>query len=166
MTGAPGHTVRGRGFMSLEKNATMLARLPFFRAFADQQIRLIAFGSDTVQLQRGDTLFRMGEQADSAFLVVEGTIELSSDRTGMRLTRDIVRSGSLIGPLTLLCAGERPLHAQAMTASTVLRIRRDMVRRVLAEYPDAARRLYTTMSEDLNRFMGDLNRAERLLRAA
>lgn len=152
--------------MSLEKNATMLARLPFFRAFADQQIRLIAFGSDSRNLERGVALFRMDEPAESAFLVLEGTIELSSDRTGMRLTRDIVRAGSLIGPLALLCETTRPVHAEAVTRSVIVEIKRDMVRRVLTEYPDAARRLRTTLTEDLNRFIGDLNRAETLLRAA
>lgn len=152
--------------MSLEQHANMLARLPFFRAFADQQIRLIAFGSDLIALERGATLFQMDEDADGAFLVVEGTIELSSDRTGLRLTRDVVRSGSLIGPMALLSETNRAVDAQALTSSTVLSIKRYNVMRVLAEYPDAARRLHTTLSEDLKRFMSELNRAEEILRAA
>lgn len=152
--------------MSLEQQATMLAHLPFFRAFADQQIRLIAFGSETRQLRRGEILFRIDDTADSGFLLLEGTIELSSDRTGVALTRDVVRTGSLIGPMALISSGKRPVQAQALTTTTILEIRRDLVRRVLAEYPDAARRLHTTMQEDLARFMRDLSRAEDLLRAA
>lgn len=152
--------------MSLEDNSTMLARLPFFRAFADQQIRLIAFGSDKRDLSRGDVLFQNDEIANSAHLVIEGTVELSSDKTGVTLTRDVVRSGSLIGPLALVCESRRGVQAQALTDTVVLEIRRDMVLRVLAEYPDAARRLHTTLGEDLSRFMSDLTRVEEHLRAA
>ena len=82
------------------------------------------------------------------------------------MTRDVVRSGALIGPMSLICSNKRPVQAQALTTTTVLEIRRQLVRRVLTEYPEAARRLHTTLSEDLNQFMRDLNRAETLLRAA
>ncbi|MEM9205039.1 MAG: cyclic nucleotide-binding domain-containing protein [Pseudomonadota bacterium] len=151
--------------MSVERNTMLLARLPLFQVFNEQQLRLIAFGAETITLKSNELLFRLGEPADCAFLILDGAVELSVESDRGLVPQDVARSGVLMGGLALINSVDRPAQGVALVSTTLLRLRRSLIQRVFQEYPDSAARLHESMSNSLQAFMKDLQRAEQLLTA-
>lgn len=148
--------------MSIERNSGLLARLPFFQALTEDELKLVAFGAQSMQLRPGQVLFREGEPADAAYLVVSGGLELRAG-TGEGSTAEVVRAGSLIGALSLIIDMPRPATAMALASAECLWIRRSVMRRVFEEYPDSAIRLRAQVAEQLKGLMSDLQRARKRL---
>ena len=122
--------------MALEDDILDLQSNPIFKLFDVEALRLIAFSSETRLLRRGDTLFREGDVSDGGYFIVSGALTLSSEHT-----EDVHGMNALIGEAALFVETHRPATAIALETTTVRRIPRHLMRRILAEFPDTALRL-------------------------
>jgi CRP-like cAMP-binding protein len=93
-------------------------------------------------------LFRKGERADGAYVVVRGTIALDAREDGSPAAF-VAEPGAVIGQSALFLRGLRPATATAREASSVMRVSPTLVRRVLEEYPRAAGILHQALVRDL-----------------
>jgi hypothetical protein len=86
-------------------------------------------------------LFYAGDQADSGYLIQEGSFRL---KPGGLVDRPEIMAGPgvLLGELALLSATTRPATATARGPSAVIRISRSLFLKTLQNYPDAAHRLH------------------------
>jgi CRP-like cAMP-binding protein len=141
--------------MALDDDVRNLARNSTFADFEPEALRLLAFSSETRILRAGDVLFRRGENGDSGFIVLSGSIALSTKDDGSVAER-IVGPQNLIGDLALITGTERPVTAVAREPSSVLKISRVLFHRVLHEFPASAERLRRKMEKDLQKFVGEL----------
>jgi CRP-like cAMP-binding protein len=123
--------------MSIEDEIAFLSKVPVLARLGDGALRSLAIAADTYTLRRGDVLFTAGETADGAFVIQEGTVSLQPER-GEEI---LVGPGTLLGETALLAETRRPATATAHEACKALRISRATFLKVLASYPDAARRL-------------------------
>ena len=123
--------------MSIEDDVALLERVPTFRVLGRESLRMLAIGSEQRDVPRGDHLFRMGDDADSGFVVQRGTYRID-DGAGAEIT---VGPGALLGELALVHAMRRPSTATALEYSSAIRIARSLFQRVLESDPAAALRL-------------------------
>ncbi|QCK85262.1 cyclic nucleotide-binding domain-containing protein [Phreatobacter aquaticus] len=145
--------------MALDDDITLLEHVPLFASLGQDPLRLLAFSAETRMLGSGDILFREGQAADSGFVVVEGGFILSnSGGLGDRA----VGPGALLGEIALIVATLRPATAIAREPSTVMRIPRMLFRRVLAEFPAAARRVHAEFHQKMQRTTESLTRVGRM----
>ncbi|MFD1702734.1 cyclic nucleotide-binding domain-containing protein [Methylopila henanensis] len=147
--------------MALEDDIRTLGRTPLLDELGRDALRLIAFSADRLDLADGAVLFREGEDALGAFVVVSGFVRLTRSNGASRR----VGEGALIGELALLCETRRPATAAAEGQATVYRIARTLFARLFDEYPDLARKLrariaarVTTNAEDLKAIEAALRR--------
>ena len=63
--------------MSLMQEYELLRRVPFFSEIEPAKLKLLAFMSERVGFDAGKTLFRQGDQADAAYLIIEGEADIS-----------------------------------------------------------------------------------------
>ena len=141
--------------MGLEDDIGKLARIPAFAGIEPEALRLIAFSAETRILRAGDVLFRRDEISNDGFVVLTGSIAMDASGDGA-VTARIVRPPGLIGDLALLTQTRRPATAIAREPSTVLRISRQLFRRVLQEFPQSAERLRQSLGARLLQFTGEL----------
>ncbi len=134
--------------MSLASDMALLRRVPFFELFADEQLRLLAFGSENQRFQPNDVLFRIGDATDGGLVILSGEIVLSDDRNNSQGER--LRAGTLLGQRALLAPTTRRHNAVALSNVEVLLIRRAVFVRMLAEFPDLAAQIYADMSSELH----------------
>lgn len=134
--------------MALDDDITLLEHVPLFATLGKDPLRLLAFSAETRMLRGGDVLFREGQAADSGYVVVEGGFILS---TNGGLADRQVGPGALLGEIALIVDTARPATATAREPSTVMRIPRMLFRRVLDEFPDAARRIHAEFHEKMRR---------------
>jgi CRP-like cAMP-binding protein len=104
-----------------------------FSLLPREALQLIAFSCTRVNLKARQTLFAEGEPADAAFFVLSGAIALVARGAERR-----VEPGGLIGETALIADIPRRANARAAEDVVALRIPREVFRRVLSEFPQAA----------------------------
>ena len=123
--------------MALDDDIALLSRQPLLGLMERDALRLVAFSAERRTLRAGDVLFRAGEPADGALLVISGAIALKDEDDG-RPADHIVGAGALIGELAMFSAVARPVTAIVREPAQVMRLSRSVMRRVLGEFPDSA----------------------------
>ena len=131
--------------MALQNDILSLSRLPAFRDLEADALRLVALSAETRILRAGEMLFREGEPSDGGFVVLSGSIALTSGKQPAVLVGPPI----LLGAAALLTETRRPATAQVRQPSNVLTVPRELYRRVLTEYPDSAVRVRRAIAAEL-----------------
>src|SRR5258708_3912942 len=140
--------------MSIEDDVPLLERVPPLRLLGNAALRVLAIGSVQRELERGDLLCSLGDEADAGFVVQRGAFRISTeDGSGHEI---IAGQGTLIGELALVVAMERPSTALSLDHSTVIRIPRSLFQRVLDSDPAAARRLRDELAIRASQIASDI----------
>ena len=145
--------------MALEDDIRTLGETPLLDQLGRDAQRLIAFSAERVRLAAGDTLFREGDPADAAYVVVSGELALTRGKAEKR-----VRRGALLGELALISDVIRPATAAAAEPSELLKLARGLFTRLFDEYPDLARALHGRLAARLLANIDDLKAIEASLR--
>ncbi|GEO82072.1 cyclic nucleotide-binding domain-containing protein [Pararhodospirillum oryzae] len=94
-----------------------------------------------VTLEAGSVLFREGEAAPSAFLIVAGTVEVSRAGPGGAVGLGVLSKGDVVGEAGLIRGGVHAVTAVATSTVTVQEMDRDMLRARIATDPEIALRV-------------------------
>lgn len=135
--------------MTLDEDMRILSGVELFRGFSREQLRLLAFGAETISLAAGRKLYAEGAPADCAFVVATGEVAIYRDIAGKRHTIGIERRGAILGQFALISEGQRLTGAVAQTDVQVIRLGRTMFVRVLEEFPELAEYLHSRIVADL-----------------
>ena len=136
--------------MALDDDIRILSTVGLFEGFTQEQLRLLAFGTETTHLAAERKLYREEDEADSAYVVISGRILLYRETPkGERIVVGNAGTGSILGELALIADTRRLTSASAAEDSEVLRLNRKMFRRILEEYPDIAMQLHQRISDEL-----------------
>ena len=141
--------------MGLEEDVAFFERVPPLAALGKQALRILAIGAETRHLQSGAVLFYAGELADGGYVVQEGSLLLEPGTLaeGNEIT---VGPGTLIGELALLTNTVCQATAIAKEPTVVVRIPRNLFRKMLEGYPAAAEKLRNSMTERLQAWSKEL----------
>lgn len=144
--------------MALDDDIRTLSGVSLFEVFTEDQLRLLAFGAETVRLPAGSDLYREAEPADNAFIVIDGAIELYTEREGARIGLKKVSAGAVLGELALISESKRLTSAAAVDESELLKLSRKLFRRILEEYPVAAAALHRRITRQLEEMVAEIER--------
>ena len=141
--------------MALEDDIAFFERVPTFAMLGKQALQILAIGAETKQLQSGAVLFYAGELADGGYVVQEGSLllEPGTFSEGKDFTAG---PGTLVGELALLTDMVCPATAIAKEPTTVIRISRNLFRKMLEGYPEAAVKLREIMAARLDLWTREL----------
>ena len=142
--------------MTIEDDIAFLERVPTLSILGRDALRILAIGSESRYVHEGTLLFGEGEDADSAYVVQEGSFELVAQRS--TIARSVAGPGTLIGELALFTETKRPVAAIAREPSSVVRIPRQLFLKMLEGYPDAAVRMRDALAARVNQTAGELTR--------
>lgn len=149
--------------MSLDQDIELLGKVPLFSGLSPDSLRLIAFGADHRDVPAGGRLFRRGDAGQSGYLIVTGAIELTTGSGRDRRVVETGKPGTLIGEVALFSETNRPYDATATEASELLEISRQVVQRLLSEYPAVAEQLQHRMAARLTRTLNALQQIRQRL---
>lgn len=144
--------------MALDDDIRILERVRLLEEFTPEQLRLLAFGAETMRLKAGRELFQEGAPADCAFVVASGTVELYREIGGKRIVVGTAGPASLLGELALITGTQRMTGALAATDIEVIRVNRSLFRRILEEYPDTAATLYARIAAEMKAMIAKLEK--------
>jgi CRP-like cAMP-binding protein len=150
--------------MALDQDIDLLARQPLLGLLPREALRLLAFAAETRILRAGDILFRKGDIADGGWLVLSGALALDAKGDGAA-GQTVLGPGALAGEMALFTPVERPATAIAREPTTVSRIARTVMTRVLGEFPDGAAAVHAALGQRVSEFSGRLAPVADRLRA-
>jgi CRP-like cAMP-binding protein len=125
--------------MTIEDDIAFLERVPILRRLGAGALRILAIGAESYTVEEGQVLFNVGDAADCAYIVQQGSFLLNSGR--LNEPEVVAGVATLLGESALLAETIRPATAMAREPSLVLRISRAMFLKMLESFPDAAQRL-------------------------
>lgn len=135
--------------MALDDDIRTLSGVALFQSLDREHLRLLAFGADKVDVPAGQRLYREGDVAETAFILISGSIGLYRMRENDREQVGTVQPGAILSEFALIAESQRLTEAVAVRDSQLLRIDRKSFMRVLEEYPQLASILYDRIAEDL-----------------
>ena len=143
--------------MALDDEIRILSGVRLFEGFSQEQLRLLAFGAETMHLAADRKLYREDDEADSAYVVISGTISLFREQPdGERIPVGTVGAGAMLGELALIADTKRLTSAAAATDAEILRLNRKMFHRILEEYHEHALTLRQRIVDDLQALIREI----------
>jgi CRP-like cAMP-binding protein len=148
--------------MTIEDDVAFLEQVPTLAALGKQALRVLAIGVESRALQSGAVLFYAGELADGGYIVQEGSLVLEpgTPNEGHEYT---VGPGTLLGELALLTDTVSPVTVIAKEPTVLIRISRNLFRKMLEGYPGAAERLRDAMAERVDAWTRELTTVKNAL---
>ncbi|GHE54824.1 hypothetical protein GCM10019059_12670 [Camelimonas fluminis] len=139
--------------MSLDQDVAVLARMPALRGFEPDALRLLAFAATHATFQPGDLLFEAGAVAEGAVAILSGRVILADLALDIRAEAG---PGDLLDEMAMYVDTERAVRAEAVETATVMVLPRDMVRRVLVEFPASAAAVRDSLSGRLDQLSDEI----------
>lgn len=126
--------------LTIERVA-VLRHLEFFNRAPGHVLAAVAVQAEEVEFDRGEVIMSAGDEGDSLFVVVRGTISVS---VGERHITDM-GPGSVVGELAVLVAETRTASVTSVDHTLLLRFRKPVFDELLLDHPDVARGVINTL---------------------
>src|SRR3954469_21766603 len=140
--------------MSIEDDVALLERVPTLRLLGREALRVLAIGSEHRDFARGDTLFRIGDDADCGYVVQRGAFRITLEDGSSAET--IAGPGTLIGELALIVPMRRPASAISLEFSPVTSRARPRFSRLPESTPAASRPLRDDLASRTSQIASDI----------
>ncbi len=137
--------------MELLKEAEILRKIPTFAKLDDSKLKLLAFTSELLTYEDGEILFEEGDPADSAYVVMEGEVEILAKTENGQVAYGTLGEHQIFGELAVLNNAPRSATLRAKGRLKVLRITDEMFIKLVTENPDVALDVMRQLSEKLAR---------------
>ena len=148
--------------MAINDDIILLKKFDFFSKMTPEQLRLLIFGAERQEFASGEMIFKEGELAESAYVVLSGTVNLYRQNNNSGQPIDIINRNALINELALVTEINRPFTAIAQSNSKVLEIERTVFLRLIKEFPDITRYIYDYVNERIHELANNINRMPEL----
>lgn len=148
--------------MAINDDIILLKKFDFFNKMTPEQLRLLIFGAERQEFASGEMIFKEGELAESAYVVLSGTVNLYRQNNNSGQPIEIINRNALINELALVTEINRPFTAIAQSNSKVLEIERTVFLRLIKEFPDITRYIYDYVNERIHELANNINRMPEL----
>lgn len=142
--------------MLLKDEVEMLRRIPLFAGVEPSKLKLLAFTSDRVSYNAGQTLFDQGDEGDAAYVILSGTADILVASAAGPIKVAEAKPNSIVGEIAILCAISRTATVRATGQLETLRIRKEDFLRLLKESPEMTIEILRVLADRLSHTTADL----------
>lgn len=128
----------------------LMSQVPLLDRVAAPTRQAMLESGTTSEILEGGFVVRDGDDAQAAFLVLDGLLKVVKNSYDGRVSfMGLQRRGTIVGEVALLTGGTRSSSIQAVQPSHVMRVSAEQFDRLLTDHPDLSRALLTEISERL-----------------
>lgn len=146
--------------MTQKEDDLIIRQAPLFSALDDEAARSLRNSMVALKLNKGQTLFKEGEEGDRLYVVVHGKIKLGrSSSDGRENLLSILGPGEMFGELSLFDPEPRTSTATAVTDARLVSLAHDAVIGLLTSNPQTSLELLRRLAQRLrksNEVLADL----------
>ncbi|NUP74622.1 MAG: Crp/Fnr family transcriptional regulator [Sinomonas sp.] len=130
----------------------VLRRAPLFATLDDEAFRLLTDELMEVDLSRGASVFREGDQGDQMYFIVSGKIKLGrTSPDGRESLLAILGPGELFGEMALFDPAPRTATATAVSETRLAGLKHDALMALLRARPEVSAQLLQALARRLRR---------------
>ena len=145
--------------MLLKDEVGMLRRVPLFAGVEPAKLKLLAFTSDRVSYNAGQTLFHQGDEGDAAYVILSGSADILVESDGNQIKVAELEPNAIVGEIAILCDVSRTATVKATAPLEALRIRKDHFLRLLREFPEMTIEIMRVLADRLSHTTAELTAA-------
>ena len=124
--------------MSLEQEVELIRQFPIFSKIQPAMQKLLCFTAERLNYDAGQVMFNAGDAADAAYIVIEGSVEISVPTPGGPIVVNTLGRNEILGEIAIFGEVPRTATAKATSKLETLKISKDLFIKVIRENPDAA----------------------------
>lgn len=146
--------------MSLNEEVELLRNIPLFAKIEPSKIKLLAFTSERLTFQPGDTVCKQGDMGDAAYVIMAGNADVIVDTPNGPLTVATMTKNDVVGEIAILIDIPRTATVKASSELTTLRITKDVFFRMVTEFPAMAVEMMRVLAERIVRTTEELQKVK------
>lgn len=124
--------------MSINEEVACLRKIPLFANIETSKLKLLAFTSERVTFDPGDTLFEQEEMGNCAYIILSGEADVVVRTPAGPVTVATLGPSEVVGEIAILCDVPRTATVKARSHLHVLCISKDLFFRLMSEFPQIA----------------------------
>ena len=124
--------------MSLEEDVELLRKIPLFAKIEPSKLKLLAFTSERLTFNSGDSLFKQGDDGDALYVIMEGEADILVDTPSGQITVATMGKNDFVGDIAVLCDVPRTATVTATSKLTTMRITKDLFFQLVCQFPQIA----------------------------
>jgi len=124
--------------MSLEQEVELIRQFPIFSKIQPAMQKLLCFSSERLTYDAGQVMFNAGDAADAAYIIIDGSVEISVPTPSGPIIVNTLGKNELLGEIAIFGDVPRTATAKALSKLETLKISKDLFVKVIRENPDAA----------------------------
>jgi len=145
--------------MSIDQEVEVLRNIPLFANIDPAKLKLMAFASERLTFGHDETLFMEGDPGDSAYIVLQGSANVSVQTNDGPLVVAAVKKNDIVGEIAILCDVPRTATVTATDELVALKITKDLFFRMIADFPDMAVQIMRVLAQRLEHTTAQLREA-------
>ena len=142
--------------MSIETEVEALRKVPLFSGIEVTKLKLLAFISQNMTYETGESLCKQGETGDCAFLILSGNADIRVNTNQGEKTVASVGSNDVVGEIAIICDVPRTATVVATSDMEVLTISKDDFLKLLVEFPEISLNVMRVLAQRLENTTRDL----------
>jgi CRP-like cAMP-binding protein len=147
----------GRKPRAAIKVQAFLANLPIFGEMSEDELNRIARHTQTLYVEKGQTICEVGDPCTGFHAVVYGQVKLGfTSPQGVEKVVEIIRPGQTFGEALMFLDKPYIVFAQALADSMLLHVAKHAVFEELARDPGFARRMLSGLAQRLHGLVRDV----------
>ncbi len=113
-----------------------LKKSEIFSSLKDEELNKTSMFFEKITFKNDEIIFVEGDPSDKFYIVAEGNVKiLKHSLAGKDIILEIMSTGDVFGGVAVLDKKPYPASAQAMESTTVIRISRQNLLKIMEEYP-------------------------------
>ena len=144
--------------MSLEQEVELIRQFPIFSKIQPAMQKLLCFSAERLTYDAGQVMFNAGDSADAAYVVIDGTVEISVPTPAGPIVINTMGKNELLGEIAIVGDVPRTATAKAVSKVETLKISKELFVKIIRENPDAAVELIRILAARLASTTSQLTR--------
>lgn len=144
--------------MSLEQEVELIRQFPIFSRIQPAMQKLLCFSAERLTYDAGQVMFNAGDAGDAAYIVIDGSIEISVPTPSGPIVVNTLGRNDIIGEIAIFGDVPRTATAKALSRIEALKISKELFIKVVRENPDAAIELIQILAGRLANTTNQLTR--------
>ena len=123
---------------SLDQEVALLRGVPFFSSIEAGKLKLLAYSSTKLGFEDGEMVFRQGSTDGDAYFILEGAVDVLTERNGHEVKVAHLPRYALFGEISALCDIPRTATVRAQGHLVALRIPKESFVELIGGSPGVA----------------------------
>ena len=135
----------------LKEDVEVLREVPIFASVEPSKLKLLAFASQRLAFDQGQTLCREGDLGDNAYVIIKGTADVFVRAGESEIKVATVGRNDFVGDMAILCDMPRTATVRATVPCETLVIGKSQLMGLLKSFPEMSIAMMRVLARRLER---------------